>query len=61
MKALLSILSLFAVSAAHAHESLAPHAHPHGVSMLPDLHTLIAVAVAVAVVALVYVKLGRNR
>ncbi len=33
---------LFALpSAALAHDSLAPHSHPHGPSLLPDLTTLL--------------------
>ena len=60
MKAVVAIVSIFASGAAQAHDALAPHVHPHGVSMLSDLHAVVAAAIAVAVVALVYVKFGRN-
>jgi hypothetical protein len=35
-KKLLGVLSSFS-TAAQAHESLVPHVHPHGVSMLPGI------------------------
>jgi Fe-S cluster assembly protein SufD len=51
---------LFAASAAHAHEALAPHQHPHATSMLPGVETIgVALLVlALAVIAFVYVKRG---
>ncbi len=60
MKSSLSILSVFAASAAHAHEALAPHRHPHATSMLPGIETIgVALLVlALAVIAFVYVKRG---
>jgi hypothetical protein len=39
MKALLLVLSSFS-TAAQAHESVVPHVHPHGVSMLPGIDTV---------------------
>ncbi len=41
MKILLSLLLSLTTMAAQAHESSAPHHHPHGVSALPDIETLI--------------------
>ena len=35
MKAVISVL-VFAPTTALAHDSLAPHTHPHGFSLLPD-------------------------
>ena len=60
MKTLFSILSVFAAGAAHAHESLAPHQHPHATSMLPgiDLIGVAALVLALAVIAFAYVKRG---
>ena len=40
MKAVISFLVL-APSAALAHDSLAPHTHPHGFSVLPDATSLL--------------------
>jgi hypothetical protein len=54
MKALLMISSLLAASVASAHESFAPHAHPHPVSMLPDVETLGVAALVLALGVLAY-------
>ena len=40
MKAWLVVLTSFS-TAAQAHESVAPHTHPHGVSMLPGIDTIV--------------------
>ena len=58
MKALLTISSLFAVTAASAHDSLAPHAHPHPISMLPDVGTLgvAALVLVLGVIESTYIK-----
>ncbi|MDO8876132.1 MAG: hypothetical protein Q8M24_18130 [Pseudolabrys sp.] len=58
MKALLTISSFFAATAASAHDSLAPHAHPHPISILPDVGTLgvAALVLALGVIAYTYVK-----
>ena len=37
----LAVLFLMVPSAALAHDSLAPHSHPHGPSFLPDVTTLV--------------------
>ena len=61
MKTLLSVSLLLAAMAAEAHESLVPHHHPHGVSMLPGLDTIFVGAIfAIAVALLVYAKFGRS-
>ena len=60
MKVLLMISSLLAASAASAHESLAPHAHPHPVSMLPDVETLGVAALVLALGALAYAQFKRR-
>ena len=60
MKTLIALFSLTAASAASAHESFAPHAHPHPISMLPDVETLgvAAVVLAIGVIAYTYVRRG---
>lgn len=60
MKALLTILSLFVATPASAHDSSAPHAHPHPISMLPDIGTLgiAALVLALGVIAFTYFKRG---
>ena len=61
MKTLLSVSLLLAAMAAEAHESLVPHHHPHGVSMLPGLDTIFVGAIFVIAVAfLAYAKFGRS-
>jgi hypothetical protein len=40
MKKLTALIFLLP-SAALAHDSLAPHSHPHGLSLLPDVATLV--------------------
>ncbi len=37
----LAALFLVLPSVAMAHDSLAPHSHPHGLSFLPDVTTLV--------------------
>ena len=44
----LAALFLLLPSAALAHDSLAPHSHPHGPSLLPDVTTLVIGAVLAA-------------
>ncbi len=60
MKALLPISSLFLASVSHAHEALVPHLHPHETSMLPGINVIgvTALALAVGVIALTYLKRG---
>jgi hypothetical protein len=59
-KRLLICLAMFTSSAAHAHDSLAPHVHPHEVSMLPDLYAMLGAAVAVVCGMLVLRKIMRG-
>jgi len=59
MKTLISVLSMFAAGAAQAHESLVPHIHPHGISMLPGLDTVAVAVIALAAAATAYLKFGR--
>jgi hypothetical protein len=60
MKTLFSILSVVVAGAAHAHESLVPHQHPHGQSMLPGVET-IGVAVLVLAVAVIAIAQFKRR
>ena len=45
---ILAALFLMVPSAALAHDSLAPHSHPHGPSFLPDVTTLVIGALLAA-------------
>ncbi len=45
---ILAALFLVLPSAALAHDSLAPHSHPHGPSLLPDVTTLVIGALLAA-------------
>jgi hypothetical protein len=58
MKTVVTIVAMFTAGAAHAHDSLVPHTHPHGISMLPDVETfgIAALLLALAVIAVTYVK-----
>jgi len=56
MKTFLSVLFSLAAVGAQAHESLAPHHHPHGLSMLPDPGGALALAAAL----FAYFKFGRG-
>jgi hypothetical protein len=59
MKTLTAILLSLTATAAQAHDSLVPHTHPHGVSMLPDLDSFIVGGIFLIAAALVaYVKFG---
>jgi len=59
MKTPLAILLSLAPVAAQAHESLVPHSHPHGLSMLPDLNAFIVGGIFMIAAALVaYAKFG---
>jgi hypothetical protein len=59
MKKLLAILSLYS-AAAQAHESLVPHTHPHGVSMLPGIDIVAGGLLALAAVLIAFWKFGRT-
>jgi hypothetical protein len=60
MKTILSVLFSLAAVAAQAHESLAPHHHPHGVSMLPGLGTVAVGAVMLAAALIAYLNVRRG-
>ena len=51
---------LLFTGAAQAHESLMPHSHPHGVSMLPGLDTIAVAVLALAAALVTYWKFGRE-
>jgi hypothetical protein len=59
MKTLILVLSMFAAGVAQAHESLVPHIHPHGISMLPGLDTIAVAVIALTAAAIAYLKFGR--
>jgi hypothetical protein len=62
MKTPLAILLCLASVAAQAHESLVPHTHPHGVSLLPDLDSFIVGGIfAIAAALMAYVKFGARQ
>jgi hypothetical protein len=56
MKKVLAIIPLVAASAAQAHDSLVPHTHPHGISMLPDIGTFGIAALVLAIAVIVYAQ-----
>ncbi len=61
MKPMLAFCCFLAATAAQAHESLVPHTHPHGPSLLPDLDTLVVGGILmVAALLAAYLKFGRS-
>ena len=60
MKRLLAGLFSLATAAAYAHDSLVPHTHPHGVSMLPDASSVLCSLFALAAALFAYWKFGRT-
>jgi hypothetical protein len=58
MKKIVALLSAFSVPA-QAHESLAPHAHPHGLSMLPGTDAIICTLLVLVVALIAYWRFGR--
>lgn len=60
MKLLLATLFSLASVVAQAHDSLVPHSHPHGVSMLPGTSTMLCALFALAAALLAYWKFGRT-
>jgi len=60
MKILVLILSALAAGTAQAHESLAPHTHPHGVSMLAGVETIGVAALVIAVAVILIVQFKRR-
>ena len=59
-KRFLICFAVFASTAAHAHDSFAPHVHPHEMSILPDLYAMLGAAIAVACGMLVLRKIMRG-
>jgi hypothetical protein len=59
MKTMLVVLASFSASA-QAHESLVPHTHPHGVSMLPGIEIIASVLLAVAAALIAYRRFRRT-
>ena len=58
MKKLIALLAAFSMPA-QAHDSLAPHTHPHGVSMLADNDAVIGMLFALAVGLVAYWRFRR--
>ena len=58
MKNLIALLSAFSMPA-QAHDSLAPHAHPHGLSMLAGNDAVICILFALVVGLVAYWRLRR--
>src|SRR5262245_15705512 len=59
MTTILVVLSSFS-SAAQAHESLVPHTHPHGVSMLPGIEIVACGLLVLAAALIAYRKFRRT-
>ncbi len=60
MKTLVLILSALTVGVAQAHDTLVPHAHPHGVSMLPGVEVIGVAALGLAVTAIAIAQFKRR-
>lgn len=60
MKLFVSLLFALAAGAAQAHDSFAPHQHPHETSMLPDVGTFGVAALVLAVAVIVYTRFKRG-
>ena len=58
MRKIIALLSAFSTSA-QAHESLVPHAHPHGLSMLPGTDAVMCMLLALAVALIAYWRFMR--
>jgi hypothetical protein len=55
MKKIIALLPVLTMPA-RAHESLVPHAHPHGLSMLPGTDAVICTLLALVVALIAYRK-----
>jgi hypothetical protein len=53
MKKAIALLSAFSLPA-QAHESLVPHVHPHGLSMLPGIDVVMCALLALVVALIAY-------
>jgi len=58
MKKIIALLPALTMPA-RAHESLVPHAHPHGLSMLPGIDAVIFTLLALVVALIAYRKFMR--
>jgi len=58
MKKIIALLPALAMPA-RAHESLVPHGHPHGLSMLPGVDAVICTLLALVVALIAYRKFVR--
>ena len=58
MKKVITLLSTFSLPA-QAHESLVPHGHPHGLSMLPGTDAVMCMLLALAVALIAYWRFMR--
>ena len=58
MKKAIALLSALSMPA-QAHESLVPHGHPHGLSMLPGIDAIMCVLLVLAVALIAYWRLMR--
>ena len=58
MKKIVALLPALTMRA-RAHESLVPHAHPHGLSLLPGIDAVICTLFALVVTLIAYRKFMR--
>jgi hypothetical protein len=60
MKTMFTFAAVLAATAAQAHDSFAPHQHPHPVSWLPSTETVgvAALVLALAVIAIAQIRRG---
>ena len=58
MKKIVALLPALTMRA-RAHESLVPHVHPHGLSMLPGIDVVLCTLLALVVALIVHRKLVR--
>ena len=58
MKKAIALLPALTMPAS-AHDSLVPHAHPHGLSMLPGIDAVICTLLALVVALIAYRKFMR--
>lgn len=61
MKILFASVAVLAASAAQAHESFAPHGHPHDVSWLPGVETIGIAALLLAAGTAAILAVARSR
>ncbi|WP_050419736.1 hypothetical protein [Bradyrhizobium tropiciagri] len=59
MKRIIALLLPAFSMPAQAHESLVPHVHPHGLSMLPGIDAIIWTLLALVVALIAYWRIAR--